>query len=175
MQLFQDFFHLTKRFWFSLKPQKLSEESLDWVRSHLSENEFEHWEKLSMADKRHSFQVARRASSEIGEEGKEFMAAALLHDIGKLESGFTTFGRVFATLVCLFFPLGKMEKWAQKNRGLRRRLIDYAKHPELGAKLLKGIGSKEQTITWVLEHHSEREKWDTPKEIAEILSSSDND
>ena len=175
MQLFPNFFHLTKRFWFSLNPRKLSEENLDWVRSHLSENEFDYWKKFSTADKQHSFQVARQAASEIGEEGKEFLAAALLHDIGKLESGFTIFGRVFATLCCSLFPLRKMEKWAQKNKGIRRRLIDYAKHPELGAKLLKGIGSKEQTITWVLEHHSESEKWETPREIAEILSSSDND
>ena len=68
-----------------------------------------------------------------------------------------------------------MEKWAQKNKGIRGRLNDYAKHPELGAKLLRRIGSKEQTITWVLEHHSESEKWVTPREIAEILSSSDYD
>ena len=68
-----------------------------------------------------------------------------------------------------------MEKWEERTKGLRRRLIDYAKHPELGAELLKGIGSKQQTIAWVLEHHSEREKWETPKEIAEILSSSDKE
>ena len=158
-----------------MKPKQLSDEDIHWVSSQLSQSEFTYWTKLPLADKSHSFQVAKQTQSLIGDREKVFIAAALLHDIGKLESGFGTFGRVFATLVCLFFPLGKMEKWAQKNRGLRRRLIDYAKHPELGAKLLKGIGSKEQTITWVLEHHSEREKWDTPKEIAEILSSSDND
>ena len=67
-----------------------------------------------MADKHHSFQVARRASSEIGEEGKEFMAAALLHDIGKLESGFTTFGRV---LQLWFVYFSRWEKW--KN-GLKK-------------------------------------------------------
>tara|TARA_B100001250_G_scaffold399321_1_gene408599 strand:- start:1524 stop:2045 length:522 start_codon:yes stop_codon:yes gene_type:complete len=173
--LFQNFFHLTKRFWFSLKPQELSGKDLNWVRSHLSESEFAYWEKLSTADKDHSFRVAKQAESEIGEKGKEFMAAALLHDIGKLESRFTTFGRVFATLWCLFFPFRKMEKWEERTKGLRRRLIDYAKHPELGAELLKGIDSKQQTIAWVLEHHSEREKWETPKEIAEILSSSDKE
>jgi altronate dehydratase len=68
-----------------------------------------------------------------------------------------------------------MEKWSERTKGLRRRLVDYAKHPALGAELLIGIGSRQQVVTWVLEHHSEREKWETPIEIAEILSSSDND
>jgi len=175
LEPFQNLFHLAKRFWFSLKPKKLSEENLFWVRSHLSENEFVYWEKLSLADQRHSFLVTKQAESEIGEQGKEFIAAALLHDIGKLESGFGTFGRVFATLCCFLFPLRKMEKWTERTKGLRRRLVDYAKHPALGAELLRGIGSQQQTITWVLEHHSDREKWVTPKEIAEILSSSDGD
>jgi len=173
--VFQNFSHLTKRFWSSLKPKKLSEEDFYWVGSHLSENELLYWEKLSMADRHHSYQVAKQADSEIGEHGKEFIAAALLHDIGKLESGFGTFGRVFATLCCFLFPLRKMEKWSERTKGLRRRLVDYAKHPVLGAELLSGIGSQEQTITWVLEHHLEREKWKTPPEIAKILSSSDND
>ncbi|MFL3012117.1 MAG: HDIG domain-containing metalloprotein [Acidimicrobiales bacterium] len=173
--MFQNLSHLIKRFWFSLKPGKLSEEDLRWVGFHLSEGEFLYWEKLSMADRHHSFQVAKQAESEIGEEGKEFIAAALLHDIGKLESGFGTFGRVFATLCCFLFPIRKMEKWSERTKGLRRRLVDYAKHPALGAELLIGIGSRQQVVTWVLEHHSEREKWETPIEIAEILSSSDND
>ena len=68
-----------------------------------------------------------------------------------------------------------MEKWSERTKGLRRRLIDYAKHPALGAELLKEIGSRQHTITWVLEHHSERENWKTPIEIAEVLSNSDND
>ena len=97
--MFQNFSHLTKRFWSSLKPKKLSEEDLYWVGSHLSENELLYWEKLSMADRHHSYQVAKQADSEIGEHEKEFIAAALLHDIGKLESGFGTFGRVFACLL----------------------------------------------------------------------------
>lgn len=175
MESFQNLFHLAKRFWFSLKPKRLSEENLYWTRSHLSENEFAYWEKLSLADQRHSFLVAKQAEYEIGKQGKEFIAAALLHDIGKLESGFGTFGRVFATLCCFLFPLREMEKWTERTKGLRRRLVDYAKHPALGAELLRGIGSQQQTITWVLEHHSDREKWVTPKEIAEILSSSDGD
>ena len=173
--MFKNFSHLSKRFFFSLKPGKLSEEDICWIRSHLSENEYLQWEKLSIADRHHSHQVARQAEPVVAQHGKEFVAAALLHDIGKLKSGFGTFGRVFATLCCFLFPLRKMEKWSERTKGLRRRLIDYAKHPALGAELLKEIGSGQQTITWVLEHHSERENWKTPIEIAEVLSNSDND
>ena len=175
LKFFQNIFHLNKRFWLSLKPKQLSDKDIHWVSSQLSQSEFTYWTKLPLADKSHSFQVAKQTQSLIGDREKVFIAAALLHDIGKLESGFGTFGRVFATISCSIFSSTKIEKWKLKEEGLRRRLADYSNHPAIGADLLKGLDSEEQTITWVLEHHSEKEKWTTPKIIGEALSSADND
>tara|TARA_B100000029_G_scaffold116149_1_gene108910 strand:+ start:2189 stop:2725 length:537 start_codon:yes stop_codon:yes gene_type:complete len=175
LKFFQNIAHLNKRFWVSLNPEQLPEEDLDWVRSQLSENEFAHWERLPLADQSHSFQVAKQTQSLIGGQEKSFIAAALLHDIGKLESGFGTFGRVFATVFCFFYPPTRMEKWQERDKGLRRRLLDYSNHPSIGAKLLNDLDSQQETIAWVLEHHSEKENWVTPKEIGEALSSADND
>jgi putative nucleotidyltransferase with HDIG domain len=86
-----------------------------------------------VADQRHSIEVARRFSAILAEAQREDMAAALLHDVGKLASGLGTFARVAATLV-----------------GPRSgRLRQYHDHERLGAEMLRTAGSSPETIALV--------------------------
>jgi hypothetical protein len=62
------------------------------------------------------------------------MAGALLHDVGKLESGLGTFARVAATIV------------GPRTDRFRR----YQDHERVGADLLAAAGSSEATIEVVL-------------------------
>ena len=54
---------------------------------------------MSGPDRRHAAAVARRVERALGPRGHPpVLAAALLHDVGKVESGLGTYGRVVATL-----------------------------------------------------------------------------
>src|SRR3546814_14332101 len=57
------------------------------------------WARLSAPDRRHAVGVARLVERALGAEAERpVLAAALLHDVGKVESGLRTYGRVVATL-----------------------------------------------------------------------------
>src|SRR3546814_19559289 len=57
------------------------------------------WARLSAPDRRHAVGVARLVERALGAEAaRPVLAAALLHDLGKVESGLRTYGRVDAPL-----------------------------------------------------------------------------
>jgi len=91
--------HLAKRFVRSLRPGGPSDAEETWVRGLLLDGEYRLWRRMSGADRRHAVGVARRVERALGIEAtRAVLAAALLHDVGKIESGLSTYGRVIATL-----------------------------------------------------------------------------
>ena len=89
--------HLSRRFFRSLKPGGPSDADRSWVETTLSEDEYGLWCHMSGPDRRHSTQVARDVDRILGNEASlPVLAAALLHDIGKIEAG--TFEHVSAYL-----------------------------------------------------------------------------
>jgi len=91
--------HLVKRFLTSLSRRTLSVEQLAWVRKHLLEDEFSLWTKMTVSDQRHSLVVAQRFVTLKPSAQRDHVAAALLHDVGKVESDLGVMMRVIATLV----------------------------------------------------------------------------
>ncbi|MCU0273175.1 MAG: hypothetical protein MUE34_08085 [Acidimicrobiales bacterium] len=102
------------------------------------------------------------------------LAAALLHDVGKVESGFGTFGRVFATVVAGVRGRATVAGWSGAP-GLRGRLGRYVRHPELGADLLVDAGADPLTVAWAREHHLPPEDWTVPRPLALALKAADDD
>jgi len=91
--------HLVKRFLTSLSRRALSVEQLAWVRKHLLEDEFLLWRKMLLIDQRHSLVVAQRFVTLKPDAQRDHVAAALLHDVGKVESNLGITIRVIATLI----------------------------------------------------------------------------
>jgi hypothetical protein len=83
------------------------------------------WRRMSNQDRRHSVQVAKRFVRRRGGATRSEVAGALLHDVGKVQCGLGTFGRVAATL------LGR-RTW---------RFSAYHDHEEIGADLAVLAGS----------------------------------
>tara|TARA_B110000438_G_scaffold290351_1_gene325960 strand:+ start:138 stop:662 length:525 start_codon:yes stop_codon:yes gene_type:complete len=167
--------HLGKRFFTSLFPRSLREDEIRWVQEQLNSEEFKLWLSFSKADKRHSFEVAHRVTLKLKDQETPYVAAALLHDIGKLSSCLGIFGRTIATLISPFLTRNKITIWTLKTKGFRCQLANYLEHPKNGEKILKSIHSAPLTIAWVSEHHSADEKWSVPHEIGLLLSEADND
>ena len=91
--------HLVRRFVGSVSRREPDPADTAWVDSQLLAGESLLWHRMSVADRRHSIAVARRFESLGGPWSREEIAGALLHDIGKLESGLGTLARVAATVV----------------------------------------------------------------------------
>jgi hypothetical protein len=122
--------HLAARFVTSLPPTPPSVDDENWVDGHLLAGERRLWVQLSNQDRRHSAAVARRFVIERPEATRAEIAGAILHDVGKIDCGLGTFGRVVATLV-----------------GPRTAAFAaYHDHEEIGARLAEAAGSDHATV-----------------------------
>lgn len=158
-----DLAHLAKRFTTSLLAKPLSEQEQSWVARHLLDGERNLWDRMSTADQRHAYDVAQRVQRTLGERAsRPVMAAALLHDIGKLDSGLGTFGRSAAT--------------ALANAGIKPDVVKrYRAHNEIGQRMLENAGSDPLTSTWAYEHELPETAWTIDRELASALHDADDD
>ena len=125
--------HLGRRFVTSLSPLAPAAADEAWAEGWLGGSEHELWSAMSNADRRHSIEVARRFAARRPAATPAEMAGALLHDVGKVEAGLGTFGRVAATVVG---PHG-------------RRFRTYHQHEAIGARLVEAAGGDPATVTLV--------------------------
>jgi hypothetical protein len=123
-------FHLVKRFTSSWSRKDVTEDELGVVRSVLTASEFNLWNQFSIADRRHSVEVAQRFAVLLPGASREQRAGVLLHDIGKIQSNLSTLMRMCATLV--------------GPRTKRFRL--YHQHEEIGITMLRHAGSHADVI-----------------------------
>ena len=129
--------HFVKRYWWAVTARSLSADTSAWVASILIEQEFRLFRQMSASDQRHHVQVARRLERRLGGEvPRAWLAAALLHDVGKLVCGLGTGGRVLATL------------FGRRHRG-DGRIARYYRHEAIGASLLLASGSDPETVALV--------------------------
>ena len=185
--------HLSRRFVGSLSPVGPSTEATAWVRSVLSPEEFALWMRMPAADRRHSVVVALRAEAILAGRhtasapgrtpaaaepaarvARPVLAAALLHDVGKLASGLGTYNRVVATL-CGAATKGEMALLWSQTSGYTRRIGLYLRHAPLGADMLAMAGSDPLTVTWAREHHLAPEQWTLDPRVAAALNAADDD
>ena len=157
--------HLARRFFGALDPRGPSEEDEAWVAAQLGTGERELWARMSGPDRRHAVGVARRVAATVTE--RWVVAAALLHDVGKVSSQLSTVARVPATVAGLV----ARERVAAGTG----RLARYLRHDALGAELLERAGADPRTVAWAREHHLDRERWTIPVRIGDVLKAADDD
>jgi hypothetical protein len=122
--------HLVKRFVLSWSRNDVTEDELNMVRSTLTSSEFNLWNQFSVADRRHSVEVAQRFAVFLPEASREHRAGVLMHDIGKIQSKLSTLMRVCATVV------GPRTK----------RFALYHQHEKIGITMLQHAGSHADVI-----------------------------
>jgi len=127
--------HLAARFIVSLDTRPPTAADQAWAESQLLDAERELWGRQSGVDRRHTIKVARRFLDARPHATRAEVAGALLHDIGKLECGLGTWGRVVASVV-----------------GPRTaRFRSYHDHERIGAEMLSSVGSEDATVDLVAE------------------------
>ena len=175
--------HLVVRFTRSLSPAAPSVAGEAWARNWLTPAERELWARQSNADRRHAIEVAHEVAALLGDaDGAgvaiEVLAAALLHDVGKVEAGLGTFGRVTATLAALAVGRERVATWDREEGAVgawRARAGRDVSHDRRGARLLAGAGSDRFVVTWAREHHQPQETWTLDPALTAVLKEADGD
>ena len=122
--------HLVKRLVGSVTATALTQSERCEVESVLLAAEHALFQRLTMADQRHALHVLRRFDAFATDAPAFARRAALLHDIGKIESSLGTAGRVVATVL------------GPRTTTFRR----YLEHESLGVQLLRAAGSDARTL-----------------------------
>ncbi len=176
--------HLARRFFGAIRPGPPSPADERWALAHLSSGEAEIWHRMNNPDRRHAVAVARavvatapRSPTPPGRSlDRSVVAAALLHDSGKVISGFRTPARVMATLFWAVANEQLADRWLQQcSRGIPTRLAQYRRHPQLGSDMLRAAGSDRLTYQWAADHHLPERDWSVPPEIGRVLKACDDD
>jgi hypothetical protein len=171
--------HLVRRFVTSLWPAAPRQAEDAWVRGILGAEPYALWRRMPNHDRRHSIAVAQRVQraldhSEHGDD--QWLAAALLHDVGKLDARLGVFGRVGATLAGALAGHDMAPVWSEK-RGITRRVGLYLRHPEIGADHIRVAGGPDVAARWAAAHH-DRAAWDAtgiPTPVVAALHDADDD
>ncbi len=169
--------HLVKRFFGTAMPIGASKVDDAWARAQLLDGEIVLWERMKAADRRHSAGVARRVEAALGDDAtRPVLAAALMHDVGKVEANFGAYRRALATLsdMAVHHDQDVIRAWT-KTKGFTRRVGLYLQHPKLGGDLLGMAGSDPFTETWAREHHQPEQTWTLPLHLAHALKDADDD
>ena len=127
--------HLFRRFAGSLSRRPPSADDEAWAESQLLAVEVPLWRRMPPQDRRHAVEVAHRFLATRPDATRAEVAGALLHDVGKVEAGLGTAGRVLATLV--------PERWAHGRFGT------YRAHEAIGARWCEQRGSDPVTVALV--------------------------
>ena len=122
--------HLIRRFFTSLSRRPPAISDVTWVNENLLAGEFTLWLRMKSYDQRHSIEVARRFTALYPAFTRDQVAAALLHDIGKVESELGVAGRVIATVV------------GPKGSKFRR----YHEHEVIVLRLCGEAGASSETV-----------------------------
>ena len=167
--------HLTRRFFGSLAPGGPPERDRQWVESVLSDAEYALWIRMYGPDRRHSAGVAREVERRLGAEATApVLGAALLHDVGKIDAGLGTWGRVVATLSAKVAGRDTARLWVRSS-GFTRKVGLYLQHPDIGGDMLAMAHSDPLTVAWAREHHLPEEEWTLPVGVAHVLHEVDDD
>jgi HD domain len=163
--------HLTGRFFGSLRPAPVGDADRAWVRRVLTREEFDVWETLGRADRAESLAVAHRVEHALGPGVDDrWLAAALLHDVGKTDARLGTIGRAATTAVAGVVSHRRARRWTN-------RFGAYVAHDDRGAARLEAVGARPEAVAWARAHHRP-ELWcatGIPADLCEILAVADGD
>jgi hypothetical protein len=191
-QGFGSLWHLAIRFLGALVPFGPRQSSERWALDQLSPSERSLFTAMSGPDRRHAIGVAHRALHLAASDRSMprtqavmlppgFAAAALLHDVGKIEARLGTFGRVFATVAAMAIGRDQVVTWDHPSNPSGRlqrqkaKMARYLRHDAIGAELLEQGSSEAFTVSWARDHHLPEQRWTVDARIGGYLKEADGD
>jgi hypothetical protein len=170
--------HLVRRFFGALRPGPPSPVDDAWAEQMLTPDELLLYRRLPDHDRRHAVGCGRRAARALGPETESrWIAASMLHDVGKYDADLSVPGRALATvLVAGRRGAQRVERWREVG-GFRHRVALYADHGDVGAAQIRRAGGREEAARWSAAHHHP-ETWDAlgwPAAVVAALDEADQE
>ena len=151
MNLVQRTRYRVRQFWQATKAGPLPDEDWNDVRSVLTAQELELYRRQSHRDQQHAYRVMYMLRS-AGDDERELLAAALLHDVGKSFADTYWWDRPLVVLIQGLAP-GWSANLAKGNvRSWRRPFVVKERHAEWGAEAARKAGSSAATVDLIRKH-----------------------
>jgi hypothetical protein len=147
---------LARRLSTALREAPLDPVDEAWAASLLTPPELDLWATLSPHDRSHSVQVARGVERRLAPtehaSDTRWLAAALLHDVGKARPVLSARERVMAAMASKAVGVATARRWASQATGAKRRIGSYLIHGEIGAEMIRAAGGREAVAAWTEVH-----------------------
>ena len=139
------------------RPRRRRADDVAWVETVLTPDGFALFRRQPNHDQRHAIGVARDVQARLADtpyaDDPRWLSAALLHDIGKLDSHLGVYGRVVATVVGRGGRAGPRRGVVGVDGASPGASGVYLRHAELGADRIRIAGEPEEAALWAAAHH----------------------
>lgn len=173
--------HLAHRFFGAITAVPPDPDDLSWVDQVLDNADLlTQFRRMPYHDQAHAIGVARAVQADLADtqwaDDPRWLAAALLHDLGKLDSRLGVYGRVVATVSSGVAGHDMADAWSDRS-GFTRRVGLYLRHPELGADRIRLAGGPEEAAVWAAAHQDPERSTTTgfPEPVVTALLAADDD
>lgn len=173
-------FHLARRYLGSFRPGS-SAADRDWALQYLQPGEQRLFDRLTTYDQRHAIESAQALDRMLDDRNvadrDPWIAAALLHDVGKYHAQLDPTRRALATVMGSVAGRTATRAWSQRSHGFLSRVGMYVEHGPIGADDLRAVGGREEAALWSAAHHENPSTWDSlgfPDGVCEALDASDH-
>lgn len=173
-------FHLVQRYVRSFRPGAGAQDRA-WAVGYLNPGEQRLFDRMTTYDQRHAIETAEALVPmlvELGiDEPEPWIAAALLHDVGKYHAQLDPTRRAFATVLGSIVGRTRTRVWSQQSHGFLRRVGMYVEHGPIGADDIRNVGGREEPAQWSAAHHEPPMTWASlgfPEGVTEALDRADH-
>jgi len=141
----------TRQFWSALAGPRIRV-GVEDVLPYLSPFQIELFHRMQISEQAHAYRVLERLKA-TGQTDPDLLAAALLHDTGKILYPLSLLDRVIVVLGNHFFQQSTA-RWSEGSpAGLRRPFVVATMHPSWGADLARQAGASPRTMDLIRRHH----------------------
>ena len=128
-----------------------SSRDIGMVRNVLSPELYVHFSQMQKSEQTHSIQICKDLKSN-GEENKDLLTAALMHDVGKNRYPLSLSQRVLIVICSKIFPK-KVDKWGTRElKGWNKPFVVAKQHPVWGAEIAQNAGASETVVNLIRKH-----------------------
>jgi hypothetical protein len=135
---------------------------------HLKSAQIILFRRMQPSEQVHSYQIFQRLQT-AGQVTPDLLAAALLHDVGKIQVPLSIFDRIVIVLGKRLFRRAAL-RWAEGTpHGWRRPFVVAEQHAGWGADLASQAGATALTVE-LISHHHDRPIRDLDPQTEELLA-----
>jgi hypothetical protein len=140
----------TRQFW-NVLPGSRKRVKTDALLPYLSPSQIVIFRRMQPSEQIHAYQMLEQLKT-AGQNDPDLLAAALLHDVGKILYPLSLLDRVVIVLGKRFFQR-RARRWSEGTPSrLRRLFVVAAHHPGWGADLAEQAGASSRTVDLIRRH-----------------------